>query len=94
MKLGNELIKHRFDEINEKVDLVMMYCRELQAENKELLSKIDRLESELDAEQTAKTATEENLAEQENIVDDSMQGLLSKLDSFSETITGGSPSDL
>ena len=94
MKLGNELIKHRFDEINEKVDLVMMYCRELQAENKELLSKIGRLESELDAEQTAKTATEENLAEQENIVDDSMQGLLSKLDSFSETITGGSPSDL
>ena len=92
--MGNELIKHRFDEINEKVDLVMMYCRELQAENKELLSKIDRLESELDAEQTAKTATEENLAEQENIVDDSMQGLLSKLDSFSETITGGSPSDL
>ena len=91
--MGNDLIKHRFDEINEKVDLVMMYCRELQAENQELLSKISRLESELDAEQEAKAATENSFAEQETLVDDKMQGLLSKLDSFSENITGGSPSN-
>ena len=91
--MGNDLIKHRFDEINEKVDLVMMYCRELQAENKELLSKIGRLESELQAEQVAKSATEDSFAEQESLVEDKMQNLLSTLDSFSDTITGGSPSN-
>ena len=88
--MGNELIKHSFDDISVRVDLVIEHCRELQAENKELLSKVSRLEAEL----KDKIETEESFVEQEAMVESNIQGLLNKLDSFSETLTGPVTSDV
>ena len=88
--MGNELIKHSFDDISVRVDLVIEHCRELQAENKELLSKVSRLEAEL----KDKIETEESFVEQEAMVESNIQGLLNKLDSFSETLTGPVTSDM
>lgn len=81
MKLGNEGIKNKFDDIDLQVDFLIELCQSLQNENKELLSKISGLEAELDT----KRETETIYAEQEAFVRSKIDGLLTKLDGFSST---------
>ena len=78
MKMGNDLIKKQFDDIDEKIEFMMELCQTLQLENKELILKVDGLEAELGT----KDETEEQFSEQEALVQLKIDGLLTKLDSF------------
>ena len=90
MKLGNGLIKKKFDDIDEKIDFMIEFCHELELENKELVSKIKVLELELDK----KNEIEEQFSEQETLVQSKIDGLLKKLNYFSNSTHSEYSSDL
>ena len=81
MKLGNDFIKKKFDNIDGKIDFMIEFCHTLQLENKELLLKIMGLEAELDK----KNKTEEQFSEQEALIQSKIDGLLKKLNYFSNS---------
>jgi hypothetical protein len=78
MKLGNDLIKNKFDDIGNKVDQLLEVCRTLRTENQELILRIKQLESDLEES----VRTEERFSEQEAVIQSKIDGLLTKLDSF------------
>jgi hypothetical protein len=82
MKLGNEIIKNKFDDIDIKVDFLMELCQTLQVENIRLTSNIKELEMDL----VKKNETEEINSEQEALIQSKIDGLLTKLDSFSNNL--------
>jgi len=88
MKLGNETIKNKFDDIDLKVDFLIELCQTLQIENNELISKIKRLETDL----AKKNETEEQYSEHEVLIQSKIDGLLTKLDSFSNNVSSDYPS--
>ncbi|WDP92969.1 MAG: hypothetical protein HUN04_25870 [Desulfobacter sp.] len=89
MKLGNEGIKNKFDDIDIRVDFLIEFCQSLQEENTKLVSRIQALETELDE----KSRSEEIYAEQETLVKSKIDGLLEKLDGFSNNLSSdGLPS--
>lgn len=81
--MDNEIIINKFDDIDIKVDFLIELCQTLQVENLELSSKIKELEADL----ANKTATVELNSEQEVVIQSKIDGLLSKLDSFSDELT-------
>ena len=81
--MGNYVIKNKFDDIDIKVDFLIELCQMLQVENLELSSKIKDLETEL----VRKNETEELNAEQEALIQSKIDGLLTKLDSFSNDLS-------
>ena len=81
MKLGNDFIKKKFDDIDGKIDFMIEYCHTLQLENKELLLKITNLEAELDG----KNESDEQFIEQEALIQSKIDGLLKKLNYFSNS---------
>lgn len=81
--MGNEFIKNKFDDIDNKIDFLIELCQTLQEENSELVSKIKHLEVLL----AKKRGTEERYSEQEALVQSKIDGLLTKLDSFSNTMS-------
>ncbi len=83
MKLVKNLIKTKFDDIDAKIDFMIELCQELQAENHELLSKTKQLEKELDK----KIGTEKQFSEQDVLAQSRIDGLLKKLDDFSNSVT-------
>ncbi|MCG8684316.1 MAG: hypothetical protein MI892_05545 [Desulfobacterales bacterium] len=83
MKLGNEGIKKKFDDIDIRVDFLIELCQSLQEENKSLLTKVDALETELEQ----KSKNQDVYAEQESLIQAKIDGLLSKLDGFSNAAT-------
>ncbi|HCY84833.1 MAG TPA: DUF904 domain-containing protein [Desulfobacteraceae bacterium] len=83
MKLGNEGIKTKFDDIDIRVDFLIEICQSLQEENKDLQAKVKSLEEDLDK----KSKTEETYAEQESLIQAKIDGLLTKLDGFSNTMS-------
>jgi hypothetical protein len=89
MKLGNEIIKNKFDDIDIKVDFLIELCQMLQVENLELSSKIKDLETKL----VKKNETEELNLEQEALIQSKIDGLLSKLDSFSNNLSNDALKD-
>lgn len=82
MKLGNDVIKNKFDDIDIKVDFLIELCQTLQIENSELSSQIKELETDL----AQKNETEKLNSEQETLIQSKIDGLLSKLDSFSNNL--------
>ncbi len=90
MKLGNDLIKKKFDDIDGKIDFMIEFCHMLQQENKELILKIKGLETELDK----KNGTEEQFFEQDAVVQSKIDGLLKKLDYFSSNTIGDYQSNI
>jgi len=76
--LGNDLIKNKFDDIDKKVDDLLETCRMLRTENQELTGRIKQLESDL----AEKIQTESRFSEQEAEIQTKIDGLLTKLDSF------------
>jgi cell division septum initiation protein DivIVA len=78
MKLGQNQMKKKFDDIDGKIDFVIELCNTLQQENRELMLKIEDLENELDR----KSETEEKFSKNEAIVQSKIERLLTKLDSF------------
>ncbi|MBU0463638.1 MAG: cell division protein ZapB [Proteobacteria bacterium] len=90
MKMGNERIKQKFDDINDKIDFMIEFCHELQQENKELVLKIRGLESEL----ATKDDTEKQFSEQDELIQSKIDGLLKKLNYFSNSASGEYSSNL
>jgi len=81
MKMGNDQIKKKFDDINDKIDFMIEFCHKLQQENKELVLKVRDLESELDT----KNDTEKQFSEQDVLIQSKIDGLLKKLNYFSDS---------
>ncbi|SLM28975.1 conserved hypothetical protein [Desulfamplus magnetovallimortis] len=80
--MEKELIDKKFNDIDEKVDFIIELCQTLQAENADLTSKLGILESEL----KEKTEKEGQYSEQQAAIQAKIDGLLSKLDNFSEIL--------
>lgn len=80
--MENEAIDKKFNDIDEKVDFIIELCQTLQAENVELTSKIEILESEL----KEKKEKEGLQSEQQVAIQAKIDKLLSKLDNFSEIL--------
>ena len=78
MKLDNELIKSRFDDIGLKIDAMIGLCQRLQKEKAQMLSRIKDLEAELEDKQEY----EKNLSKQDALIQSKIDGLLTKLDDF------------
>jgi len=89
MKLSNE-IKNKFDDIDGKIDFVIELCQTLQQENSELMLKIKDLETQLDK----KNVVEEEFSEQGALIQSRIDGLLKKLNYFSNGVSGNYPSRL
>jgi cell division septum initiation protein DivIVA len=81
--LNNKDIAAKFDDINIHVDFLIESCQSLQKENEELSVKIKELESQLEQ----KTQKEDVYVGRESMISDKINGLLSKLDGFSETVS-------
>ncbi|OGR12978.1 MAG: DUF904 domain-containing protein [Desulfobacula sp. GWF2_41_7] len=82
MKLGNDRIKKKFDDIDGKIGLIMEYCQSLEAENRELLLKINNLEADLNG----KSKAEDGFSEQEAFIQSKTEGLIAKLNNFSNSL--------
>ena len=80
MKLGKDLIKKKFDDIDGKIDFLIELCNTLQLENKELTLKINDLETELEL----KNQSEVTFSDQEALIQSKIDGLLRKLNEFSK----------
>ncbi len=80
--MENEAIDKKFDDIDEKVDFIIELCQTLQAENAELTSKVEILESELREKREKETLQ----SEQQTAIQAKIDKLLSKLDNFSEIL--------
>jgi DNA-binding transcriptional MerR regulator len=78
----NEAIDKKFNDIDEKVDFIIELCQTLQAENAELTSKVEILESKL----KEKKEKEGLQIEQQSAIQAKIDKLLSKLDNFSEIL--------
>jgi len=83
--LNNEDIAAKFDDINIHVDFLIESCQSLQKENAELSVKIRELEDQLEQ----KIKKEDVYVDRESMMNEKINGLLSKLDGFSETVSGG-----
>ena len=88
--MGNDFIKKKFDNIDGKIDFMIEFCHALQLENKELLLKNMGLEAELDK----KNKTDEQSSEQEALIQSKIDGLLKKLNYFSNSAPGNYQSTL
>jgi len=90
MKMGNDTINKKFDDIDDKIDFMIEFCHELQKENKELVIKIKGLESELNV----KNETEKQFSKQDVLIQSKIDGLLKKLNYFSNSSPGEHLSNL
>lgn len=81
--MNNEDIAAKFDDINIHVDFLIESCQSLQKENEELSVKIKELEGLLEQ----KIQKEDVYVGRESMISDKINGLLSKLDGFSETVS-------
>ena len=79
--MDNELLDDKFTDMEEKIDFLIELCQTFQMENTELKGKVDLLESEINK----KNATEEQYAEQQTVIRSKIDGLLEKLNNFSDT---------
>jgi chromosome segregation ATPase len=79
-KLETELLDNKFNDIEEKVDFLIELCQSLQQENAELMSKVESLTLELDK----KNEAEERHVEQQAVIRSKIDGLLSKINSFTD----------
>lgn len=76
--MENEFLDNKFNDIEEKVDFLIELCQTLQQENTELMSKVENLKLELDK----KNETEERYVEQQVVIRSKIDGLLSKINTF------------
>ena len=79
--MGNDLLEKKFDDIDGKIDWIMEYCRSLRTENKQLKEQLSHLETQL--EKT--NASEKRFSENEALIQTKIDGLLGKLNQFSNS---------
>ena len=82
--MGDDLIEKKFDDVEEKVDFLIELCETILLENEGLLLKIKGLEAELEN----KNDVENQFSEQETLIQSKIDGLLEKLNEFSDGTTG------
>lgn len=75
-----ETLDSKFDDIDEKVDFLIELCQSLSAENSELTEKNKKLEDEL----SKKTEAESLYGREQAMIREKVDGLLLKLDNYSE----------
>ncbi len=78
--MENDVIFSQFDDIDEKVEFLIELCKSLESTNQELQGRIEGLEQDLQS----KIEIEQRDAEQKTMIKTKVDGLLSKLNSFSE----------
>jgi len=76
--LDNELLNNKFIEINKKIDSLIELCEMLQQDNIELISKNKNFENN-------KNQAEERYNKEQAVTQSRLDGLISKLDNFSDT---------
>ena len=79
--MDNEILDNKFADIDEKIDFLVELCQTFQLENIELKINVERLEAELNK----KNETEERNVEQQAVIRSKIDGLLEKLNNFSDT---------
>ena len=82
MKLNID-IKNKFDDIDGKINFLIELCQMLHQENSELILKIKDLEKQLEQ----KNKKEGLFVEQETLIQSKIDGLLAKLNDFSNDIS-------
>lgn len=78
--MDNDVILSQFDEIEEKVQFLIELYKTLEETNKRLKSRIEILEKEI----TEKSESEKKYVEQKEKVRHKIEGLLNKLNDFSD----------
>jgi cell division protein ZapB len=78
--LDNETILRQFEEIEQKVEKLIGVCQALEATKSELMSKVERLEKELQS----KMDIEKQYGEEKDLIRSKIDGLLAKLQEISE----------
>ncbi|MFO7751405.1 MAG: cell division protein ZapB [Desulfobacteraceae bacterium] len=78
--MDNDFLDDKFNDIDDKVDFLIELCQTLQIENGELTSKVKSLEEQL----SKKQGVEEQHAEQQAVIRSKIDGLLEKLNNFSD----------
>lgn len=78
--MENEVIYSQFNDIEEKIDFLIELCKTLEETNKELQTKVEQLEQELQS----KSEKEDKHAEQKAMIKSKVDGLLEKLNSYSD----------
>ncbi|OQY00642.1 MAG: hypothetical protein B6I26_07445 [Desulfobacteraceae bacterium 4572_130] len=76
--MDNELLNNKFIEINKKIDSLIELCEMLQQDNIELISKNKNFENN-------KNQAEERYNKEQAVTQSRLDGLISKLDNFSDT---------
>lgn len=78
--MNNDVILSQFDDIEEKVEFLIELCKSLEATNKGLKSRIEKLEQEIHD----KSEAEKKYDEQKEKIRHKIDGLLNKLNDFSD----------
>ncbi len=78
--MNDDVIFNQFDEIEEKVEFLIELCKSLEKSNADLKSKITVLEKELDE----KSSYEERFETQKEKIRKKIDGLINRLNSYSE----------
>jgi FtsZ-binding cell division protein ZapB len=79
--MENELLEDKFKDIDEKVDFLIELCQTLQQENDELMTKVKTLDGQI----AEKSLSEEHFVKKQATVQSKIDGLLTKLNAFSES---------
>ncbi len=79
--MGNDLLEKKFDDIDGKIDWLIDHCRSLRSENRELKTALEKLEEQIDQS----TVAERRFSERETVIQSKIDGLLGKLNQFSDS---------
>lgn len=79
MEIENVMLQ--FDQIEQKIGLLIKRCRNLEAENSQLIEKVRRLETTIQSN----IETENRFAEQKEMIRSKIDNLMERLENLSET---------
>ncbi len=79
--MGNDLLQKKFDDIDGKIDFMIEYCRSLESENRELKDALAKVETQLEQSNDS----EKRFLEEESKIQSKIDGLLGKLNQFSNS---------
>lgn len=78
--MDNDVILSQFDNIETKVEFLIELCKSFEAENKGLKSRIEMLERDI----KDKSGIEQRYTEQKEKIRNKIEGLIKKIDQFTE----------
>ncbi len=78
--MDNNVIARQFEDIEQKVERLIEFCRQLEAKNSELSNKIEQLENDLQG----KIEEEKRYQAEKDLIRSKVDSLLAKLEVISE----------